>query len=373
MNEEETVVTPWEVKGKLDYVKLIEEFGTKPLTKEIIDKLKSISGGQHHLMIRRKLFFSHRDFDLILNLYEGGEKIVLYTGRGPSGPVHLGHYVPWIFTKYLQDVLHAKLYFQMTDDEKFLFHRNLTLKETKKYTIDNALDVIAAGFDPKKTKIIVDSENISYLYKIALKVAKNITFSTMKAVFGFKASTNIGLIFYPAIQAVPAFLEMELTGERTYTLIPCAIDQDPYWRITRDVAAKIGYTKPASIYNKFFPGLLAEGKMSSSIPESTIYMTDRDEDVKMKIMNAFTGGQPTIREQREKGGNPEICTVFQYLYFLFEPRDDKIREREKACRKGEILCGECKQYLIDKVIKFLEEHRKKRKRAESLLDKFLMK
>ena len=197
------VVTPWEVSGKIDYDKLIRQFGTQPLTDELLERLRKHMGGLH-LQLRRKLFFSHRDLDWILDQYEAGQKFVLYTGRGPSGPVHIGHLVPWIFTKHLQDVFDAKLYFQITDDEKFLVQPELSVKKSLDFMYENALDIVALGFDPKKTVIISDIKNISALYDIAVRVAKHVTFSTVKAVFGFENSSNIGIIFFPAIQAAPA-------------------------------------------------------------------------------------------------------------------------------------------------------------------------
>ena len=59
------------------------------------------------------------------------------------------------------------------------------MKEIEHYTYENILDIIAIGFNPKKTKIIVNTKHIQYLYPIAIEVAKRITFSTARAVFGF--------------------------------------------------------------------------------------------------------------------------------------------------------------------------------------------
>src|SRR5665647_2964299 len=87
-NKNEMVVTPWEVKGKVDYERLIREFGTQPLTDELLAKVAKYTD-KLHLQIERRIFFSHRDLDTVLNLYEQGTKFVLYTGRGPSGPVHI--------------------------------------------------------------------------------------------------------------------------------------------------------------------------------------------------------------------------------------------------------------------------------------------
>ena len=368
----EMVVTPWEVRGKVDYERLIREFGTQPLTMELIQKLAKYTG-ELHLQLRRGLFFSHRDLDVVLDLYEKGIKFVLYTGRGPSGPVHLGHLVPWIFTKHLQDHFRTRLYFQMTDDEKFLVKDELELKEATNFAYENALDLIALGFKPENTFIIYDVQDIDLLYDIALEVAKRITYSTARATFGFQESTNIGWVFWPAIQAAPCFIHAKLTGENVPALIPAAIDQDPYWRITRDVAPKLGYYKPAQIHCRLLPGLGVGGKMSASEPETCIFTVDPPDVVKRKVWNAFTGGKPTVAEQRKMGGDPAICTVFQYFLFMFEEDDEKLAERERRCKAGEILCGECKNELADRINSFLEEHRKKREEARNILDKFHIK
>jgi len=368
----EMVVTPWEVKGKIDYERLIREFGTQPVTEELLQRIAKYTGGLHP-QLQRKLFFSHRDLDVVLDLYEKGVKFVLYTGRGPSGPVHIGHLVPWIFTKHLQDKFNTRLYFQMTDDEKFVVEDELKLEQAKNFGYENALDLIALGFKPENTFIIFDVADIGLLYDIALEVAKRITYSTAKATFGFQDSTNIGWIFWPAIQAVPCFIHAKLTGENVPALIPAAIDQDPYWRVTRDIAQKLGYYKPAQIHCRFLPGLGVGGKMSASEPETSIFTTDPPEVVKRKVWNAFTGGKGTAAEQRKTGADPNICTIFQYFLYLFEEDDKKLTEREKQCKAGETLCGDCKTELTERINKFLAEHNKKREKAKNIVEKFHIK
>jgi tryptophanyl-tRNA synthetase len=372
LNEEEMQVTPWEVHGKVDYDRLTEQFGTEPLTLDILEKIRRYTK-ELHPQLRRRIFFSHRDLDWILDMYEQGHQFVLYTGRGPSGPVHIGHIVPWIFTKHLQDRFGSKLYFQMTDDEKFLIDQEMLLSTSTKWAYDNALDVIAIGFDPKKTQIIIDANDIYLLYKLALEISKHITFSTAKAVFGFEDSSNIGIIFFPAIQAAPAFLESYLTGVNVPCLIPAAIDQDPYWRIARDVAPKLGYFKPAQIHSRFLPALERYGKMSASLPETCIFTTDSPEVATRKVMRAFTGGRATVQEQRRLGANPDICSVYQYEFFLFMEDDDEIWDLRRKCLSGEILCGECKNILAERVSRFLKNHQEKREKAKDQLDRFLLK
>ncbi len=370
-DEREFVVTPWEVRGEVDYEKLIRDFGTSIITDEILERIRKHTGDLHPLL-KRKIFFSHRDFDWILNRYEAGEKFFLYTGRGPSGHTHLGHLIPWIFTKYLQEEFDVELYFQMTDDEKFLHDPKLSLDEATGYAYENALDVIACGFDPKKTFIFIDTEYAKTLYKIATKFAKHVTFSTVKAAFGFDLSTNIGLIFFPSIQAAPCFFPSVLKGKNTPCLIPAAIDQSVYWRVARDVAPKLSFYKPAEIHSKFFPSLMKGGKMSASEPESAIFTVDSPELAESKIMNAFTGGQATIKEQKEKGGNPEICPIYHYYSILFEWDEKKMAEIYENCKNGCLICGDDKQRLAEKVRSFLIEHQKKREKARDIIDDFIL-
>ncbi len=371
-DKNEMIVTPWEVKGKIDYERLIREFGTQPLTEELLKKLEKHTG-ELHFQIRRGLFFSHRDLDTVLDLYEKGTKFVLYTGRGPSGPVHIGHLVPWIFTKHLQDKFDTRLYFQMTDDEKFLVDDENKLADMTRYGYENALDLIALGYRPENTFIIYDTKDIDLLYDIALEVAKRITYSTARATFGFQESTNLGWVFWPAVQAAPCFIHKKLTGENVPALIPAAIDQDPFWRITRDIAQKLGYHKPAQIHCRFLPGLGQGGKMSASEPETSIFTIDPPDVVKHKIWNAFTGGKGTAAEQKKTGADPSICTIYQYFTYLFEEDDKKLAERESRCKAGEILCGECKKDLVERINKFLAEHQKKREKAKDTLEKFHIK
>ena len=359
----EFIVTPWQVDGEVDYDKLIKEFGTNKITYDLIDRLAKHTGEIHNL-VRRKIFFSHRDLNWILDKYEANEKFFLYTGRGPSGHTHLGHLVPWLLTQHLQEKFGVELYFQLTDDEKFLNNPDLALDDTLNYTYENALDIIACGFDPKKTFIFSDMEYSKTLYNIAIKVAKHITFSTVKAVFGFKNSTNIGMNFFPAIQAAPCFLPSVLKGKNIPCLIPAAIDQDPYWRgIARDIAPRLGFYKPAQIHSKFLPGLGKGGKMSASEPETAIFTVDSQNVVHRKIMKSFTGGKATVQEQKKEGGTPEICPIFQY-YTVFLEDDKEITEIHQRCKSGDLLCGEDKLHLSEVIKVFLNNHQKKRKEAK---------
>jgi tryptophanyl-tRNA synthetase len=203
-------------------------------------------------------------------------------------------------------------------------------------------------------------------------VAKKLTFSTVKASFGFKEDTNVGKIFFTSMQSVPCFLPSVLKKKNIPCLIPLAIDQDAHFRITRDIMPKLGYYKPALLHQRFLPALEGSGKMSSS-EGTTIYTTDTPEEVKKKINKyAFSGGQATLEEHRKKGGNPDIDASYQWLTF-FEDDDKKLKKIYEDYRSGKLLSGELKQILIDNINAFLKQHQKAREKAKKQLDQFIIK
>ena len=253
------VVNPYEVTGNVDYDKLVNEFGVKHIDKSDLKRIEKIAGESSHYL-RRGIFFANRDLKLLLDEYEKGKKFFLYTGIGPSGPIHLGHVLGvWRFAKWLQDKFDVELWFQFTDDEKFLY-KDMSYDEIQSWTKENMLDVIALGLNPKKTHFLIDTKHAGIMYPEAIKVAKKITFSTIKASFGFTDSNNIGSIFYTAMQTVPAFLSNVLNKKKEMCLIPLGIDQDVHFRISRDVIEKLGHRKPAIIHAKFMPSLTGDRK-----------------------------------------------------------------------------------------------------------------
>ncbi|MDH3313754.1 MAG: tryptophan--tRNA ligase [Nitrosopumilus sp.] len=367
MSADDFIVTPWHVEGDIDYDKLIKKFGTEKISSDLLGRIRS-AAGDDHFMLRRGIFFSHREMNRILDDYQKGIKFFLYTGRGPSGHTHIGHLVPWVFSKWLQEKFDVNMYFQLTDDEKFFSKPNLTLEETNKFAYENALDFIALGFKPDKTKIIINTKNIQTLYPIAAQVAKKINFSNTKATFGFTNETNIGMIFYTALQSAPCFIEDKPV------LIPLGVDQDPHFRLTRDIAPKIGKLKPALIHNIMIPALEGSGgKMSASDDNGTIYTTDVPNVVKKKInRHAFSGGQPDVEQHRKIGGNPDIDVSFQYLRIFFEPDDIKLKSIYEDYKSGKLLSGELKAILIEKINDFLSVHQEKREKAKDKIHEFLL-
>ena len=154
---------------------------------------------------------------------------------------------------------------------------------------------------------------------------------------------------YPAIQAAPSF-SMAFPfifggAKRVPCLIPCAIDQDPFFRMTRDVAPRyliikiyqiyicfrLGFLKPALLHSTFFPALQgAQTKMSASDETSSIFLTDTPTMIKNKINKyAFSGGKDTVEEHRKTGGDTDIDISYQYLRFFLE--DDQEMLPDTLC------------------------------------------
>ncbi|KAI3919151.1 hypothetical protein MKW92_031690 [Papaver armeniacum] len=128
-------------------------------------------------------------------------------------------------------------------------------------------------------------------------------------------------------------------------LIPCAIDQDPYFRMTRDVAPKIGYQKPALIDD----------------PNSAIYINK----------HAFSGGGKSKKEHQQNGANLKTDIPFKYLQFFLDD-DAELEHVEKEYGSGKMLSGEIKNRVIKVLTQLVEKHRKARAAVtEAMVDAFM--
>ena len=366
--EKRNSITPWEVKGDIDYDKLIKEFGTTLINDNIKKKL-----GSMHPLLKRGVYFSHRDFDKWLSAVDNNQKVSVLTGRGPSERMHIGHLVPFFVAKSLQDEFDCNVYIPISDDEKFYVKQGLTFDKAIENGMENILDLIALGFKPGKTFIFQDFVYTD-IYKLAAQVAKRINYSEAKAVFGLKPENNIGWSFYPAMQVAHILFPQYKDGKQM-TVVPVGIDQDPFIRLSRDVAESLNFTKPAALHAKFIPGLSGSSKMSASDTENdVIYLTDSPDVVKKKINKyAFSGGKDTLEEHRKYGGNPDIDVSFLYLKYLFEEDDKKLKKIEEDYRVGKLLSGELKAILIEKINAFLKGHQAKREKAKKEVEKFIYK
>uniref|UniRef100_A0A915DPC2 Tryptophan--tRNA ligase, cytoplasmic n=1 Tax=Ditylenchus dipsaci TaxID=166011 RepID=A0A915DPC2_9BILA len=370
------VVTPWNVTTNsargVNYEKVMVQFGCQALDRDLVTNISNLSKKKAHLMLRRGLFYAHRGLDTILENYQKfGAKtpFYLYTGRGASsGSLHLGHLIPFMFTKYFQEAFDVPLIIQMTDDEKFLW-KDMSLEEAKKMAINNVKDIIAVGFDPAKTFIFIDTDYICpALYANMLKISKSVTVNQVRAIFGFTGKDSVGKISFPAVEVAPCFSSSfpQVFNSRTDVpcLIPCAIDQDPYFRMGCEVAKKLKYAKPSTIYSKFLPSLRGvQSKMSSSEPNSCIFMDDTPNQIRTKINKyGFSGGRETMELHKKLGGNCDVDVSFQFLQFFFDD-DDELEQIRQKYSSGVMLTSELKKITIGVVQKLVTEFQERRKQV----------
>ena len=381
--ENETKVTPWIVKGDVEYSKLVEEFGVELIDEDLIKRFEKVTGKEAHPWMKRGLFFSHRNLNRILDAYEKGDQIFLYTGRGPtSDALHLGHLIPFMFTQWLQEVFDCYLVIQLSDDEKFYFKNN-SFKEIYKLGRDNAKDIIAVGFNPEKTFIFSNRDYrlcTPQYEELVGEINKSINFHSLKKIFGFEENANVGMIGWPSYQIAAGFSEgyPHLFKKQTLCLIPYAIDQDPYFRLSRDVAKKLKLLPPCSIIGKFIPPLTGnDGKMSSSLSQqSTIFLTDDEKTITKKVnkyARSGSKGDGSLEQHKKLGGDVKADIPCQYLKF-FEMDDEKLNNIYSKFASGDLSCGGVKEILIEKLKALILTHQNKRSKiTEEDLDKFYAK
>ncbi|KAL0238774.1 hypothetical protein PCE1_004466 [Barthelona sp. PCE] len=375
LESEETadfVVDPWKVEGEVDYDKLVKQFGSELITEEIIERLEALTGRKAHPWIRRGLFFSHRDLSDILDAYERGEPFYLYTGRGPSSSsLHLGHMIPMLMTQWLQEVFNVPLTTQITDDEKS-FWKDLTLDECTHLGIENSKDIIACGFDPERTFIFLNTDYVPKMYRIIREIRMASSYSDVRKIFGFDDDYQLAQATFPSVQSAPAFssafplvlrdlVPEEIRAKAVASskkkkkkkkkkkrnaidvirpddyvpircLVPCAIDQDNYFRYCRDVAPKLREMKPALIHSKFLPSLFGRNtKMSASSANTTIWMdttreqleatirTPIDPDACLDYLRFFVADDEELEAALEMPFEQQLDVLIDELWKVIEP------------------------------------------------------
>lgn len=319
--------------------------------------------GLHHFF-SRDIAFSHRDLhkalvDIEASIKTGERSVFLYTGRGPSaGTMHLGHVLPFMLTKYLQDVFDLPLVIQITDDEKFLF-RDVPFEGAKADELirSNIKDIIAFDFSPRHTFIFRNTHYMGHMYPTVLRLQRSMTGNAVKHTLGITDNDNVGKLAFPATQAAPcfstAFRRVLQNGDRPMRcLIPCAIDQDPFFVLTRAAALRLKQLPPALLHTKFLPALKGlEHKMSSSAEENgVITLHDTDKQVRKKLRRAFSGGCATLEQMQETGANLEVDVAYQYLRF-FCPDDTLFADVTQRYRSGTLNSGEVKDLAADCIIR----------------------
>ncbi|MFL2939557.1 MAG: tryptophan--tRNA ligase [Candidatus Poseidoniales archaeon] len=132
----------------------------------------------------------------------------------------------------------------------------------------------------------------------------------------------------------------------------------------------MGLMQPSSTYHQFAVGMTG-GKMSSSQPETTIFLNDSMKSIEKKIKSSFSGGQATVEEHRAKGGDPDVDVAYQYLRYFFEENDKELGNIREEYMSGKLLTGEIKSICVEKATSWMKKHHELKDQNQHLIKDFL--
>ena len=200
--------------------------------------------------------------------------------------------------------------------------------------------------DKKIGVFVKPDEQVEELLDEAEKIIKNLGYADYRKIPSYKAIYLDGA----SRSDVPMIDEALIPLERKY--------------------GGYGFYLPTSTYHQFMSGLTG-GKMSSSNPDSSIFLTDSPEEGMKKVKNAKTGGAVSLEEHKANGGKPDECTVFELLLYHFIEDDDELDDIYNGCKGGTQFCGACKKLASERVAALLENIAKKREWAKGEVSKYL--
>ncbi|MBT3438998.1 tryptophan--tRNA ligase [Candidatus Woesearchaeota archaeon] len=328
-----------------DNRKLVEKFGAKE-----ISTLKDVPD---FYAFKRGLVYSHRDFDKFYAALKKGEKCAIVSGVNASGTLHIGHKVVFDTNLFFQKKYGVPVFIPISDDESYVAGKVKTQEEALENSMRLAKELLAYGFDPKKTYLIID-QIYTNIYNFAIKLSRRVTLSEIIASYGYKKEDNPGLYFYPAVQSAHVLLPQEI-GDFKHVLVPIGPDEDSHLRIARDIASRAKYNKPAVLHLSFLPGI--DGEKMSKSRNNNILFDDDEKTLRKKANKALSGGRETAELQRKYGGDPEKDMACFYLSKIFLSE----KEGEKLIgdyRSGKLLSGDVKKIFGDELVKFATNFQK---------------
>ncbi len=339
------ILDPWGSLEVSDYEKVFKQFG-----------LSKIHSKLHldHYLFRRNIIIAHREFEKVFKRIKSKSAFINMTGIASSGPLHLGHKLDIdlfvLFSKFTK-----KNYFAIADIDAYVSRPKInTLRMAKDIAVNNIAHALALGI-PKNSVYLQSKKDSSY-YTFTLSLSKKITENMFRAVYGH---LDVGKMAANLLQYAD-IIHPQLEKGKMPSITCIGVDQDPHAKLTRDLARRIdeNVELPSFIYFKHQSGLQQGKKMSASEPDTAILLDDKIPEVKRKIAKTFTGGRDTEAEQRKKGGNPDICKIYEIQLF-HNPDDKTVQDIYSKCRKGKLMCGDCKKLCLKFLSNFLKKHQKK--------------
>lgn len=127
-----------------------------------------------------------------------------------------------------------------------------------------------------------------------------------------------------------------------------------------------GFLRPAATFHRFMTGF-GGGKMSSSTPETSAFLTEEPKIAEKKLMRAVTGGKATREEQEREGADPTICPVYELYLYHFAESDAHLQQVHDECTGGKRLCGGCKKEAASLMLDFMKSHKERRDETAHLV------
>lgn len=342
-----TVLDPWGSLEISDYEKLFKEFGLSRMHEGL---------RLNHYLFDRNVIIAHRDFEKVYKRIKSKQPFVNMTGIASSGPMHLGHKVVLdlfaFFSKFTK-----QNYFAVADIDAYVSRPKISsLSAAKEIAVNNLAHALALGV-PKESVYLQSKKEPRY-YTFTLELSKKITENMFKAVYGHLDLGKMAANLLQYADILHGQLK-EYSGKMP-SVTAIGLEQDPHAKLTRDLARAVDYDieLPSFIYFKHQGGLQKGKKMSSSEPETAIYLDDKPAEVERKIDKTFTGGRDTIEEQKKLGGRPDICKIYE-LQTFHNPDDKLVKKVYTDCVKGRLMCKDCKKLCLKFLQGFLTKHQKK--------------
>lgn len=289
----------------------------------------------------------------------------IVSGMRPTGRLHIGHYFGAL-VNYLELQKQHDCFWMVADLHAMTTSDlgDLKLGDLSK---DLVLDWLAAGVDPDKATIFVQSSvpqhaelaTILGMYTSLGWLERNPTYKEQKAQLGEKSTGSLGFLSYPVLQSVDVCVYKG-------TKVPVGEDQKPHLEMGRELIRRFNTTHGVEVFPEFealltktpkLPGL--DGRKMSKSYGNAIELADNPDTIRARIKTMLTD---PARVRRNDPGHPEICPVFAWHHLFSTPEQVSVVERD--CRAGTLGCFDDKMALADRVIAFLEPIRKRRQELE---------
>jgi tryptophanyl-tRNA synthetase len=282
------------------------------------------------------------------------------SGMRPSGKLHLGNYLGalanWV---QLQDA--AECFFFVADWH--VLTDTSDIRDVPTNTIDLAVDWLAAGLDPERSTLFIQSL-IPEHAELHLLLSMVTAVGWLERVPTYKErieqlhleSPSYGLLGYPVLQAADILMYKT-------RWVPVGADQVPHIELTREIARRFNHTfgavfvEPEAKLTEIpkVPG--TDGRKMSKSYDNTILLSDPPAIVSKKIRPMMTD---PARKRRTDPGNPDVCPVFD-LHRIFTPVPDR-EWAATGCRTAGIGCLDCKDVLLKHLLPALAPIQARRER-----------